>query len=438
MNPQHIIAVEITDFKRLTAFKAQFDPSNPQGLVVLSGENEAGKSSVIDMIVAGITGDAPTEPIRKGQKKAVGIIKTQDLVITLKFTAAGKYLEVTNPEGLTYKKPMEMLTKGKTPLAFDPLAFAEMRGKAQVEELLRVCPVDIDLAANALEVKRLYDERAAANKEAIRREAVFSTLPRPMVNPPEKISVTDLSNRLEALRDKERGYNVKRQELKDVQRDVAIHESDIETTNNRIAEFEKVLADQKEKLSVMVKEHAALVEQSGSLTTEIAAFPSHKEEGEQIKSTMAAAEKTNALVEERRQMQIRVDEAEGEAKDARTEAERLDGEYKAELQKRTDAIAMAKFPVPDMTISDDDVILLKGIPIIQSSTAQKIKVGIALAAEASPNIRVAFVRDASLLDAKSMETLRELATAHNLQVWCERVSDASPGAIQIHDGTNAV
>lgn len=48
------------------------------------------------------------------------------------------------------------------------------------------------------------------------------------------------------------------------------------------------------------------------------------------------------------------------------------------------------------------------------------------------------IENGSLLDDDSMAKLREIAEAHDYQIWVERVSEhAEPGAIHIVDGSVA-
>lgn len=49
-------------------------------------------------------------------------------------------------------------------------------------------------------------------------------------------------------------------------------------------------------------------------------------------------------------------------------------------------------------------------------------------------IRIALIRDASLLDGDSMQLVGDLAAEMGAQVWLERVGDADDGAVIIRDG----
>ena len=49
-------------------------------------------------------------------------------------------------------------------------------------------------------------------------------------------------------------------------------------------------------------------------------------------------------------------------------------------------------------------------------------------------LRICRVRDGSLIDQEGMQSLREMADAHDFQVWIERVDSSGKSGIVIEDG----
>jgi hypothetical protein len=163
------------------------------------------------------------------------------------------------------------------------------------------------------------------------------------------------------------------------------------------------------------------------------ALPDLLPQATEIKQKIANAETTNRLAAEAANAATALGDAEDKLQGARETASDCDYRHIKLCQARTAALQGARFPVEGLSIGEDGTVLLKGIPFQQASTAQKIRLGVALAAAANPTLRVAFVRDGSLLDAASMAVLSEMAKKHNLQVFVERVQN-EPGSIQIVDG----
>lgn len=465
MNPQKILLLQIENFKCIKAFHAEFDANASGELVVLSGENGHGKSSCLDAILSAATGQLPAEPLRHGAEDGTILMKTPDFVFKIRLTQKGQYFELSNPEGAVYKQPRTLLSKFYNAIGFDPLAFAMMKDGERTEALLRVCPVKIDLAVNAKEAKQLYDDRRDANREVDRITKHLASLPeqkqpvQPMVSVVElntaknkrleahAIRGIDLNTELEKLREQEKGHVTKRQALKDAELALADLLTEHTTNAARITELQVLLEQaeikQKQLTADLHTAQGKVVEASNVVAVlpdllpranEIKAKLNEVCDTADIDAKIAAAEKINAAYEEARQAANARTEAAGQLEDAQAEAKKLDDAYAAKLQEREDALKAAEFPVEGLTIDETGTVRLGGVPFGQASTAQKIKVGVALAAAASPTLRVVTVRDGSLLDTTSMAVLREMAAKHNLQVWVERVQDTSEGAIQIVDG----
>ena len=83
---------------------------------------------------------------------------------------------------------------------------------------------------------------------------------------------------------------------------------------------------------------------------------------------------------------------------------------------------------------DDEGVLFNGIPFGQASAAERLKVSVAMAMSANPELRVICIRDASLLDSDSKTMLVEMAKQHDYQIWYEVVGDGGPAGIIIEDG----
>ena len=74
------------------------------------------------------------------------------------------------------------------------------------------------------------------------------------------------------------------------------------------------------------------------------------------------------------------------------------------------------------------------MPFSQASSAEQIRVSLAMAMSLNPKLRVIRILDGSLLDADNLALITEAAVAADYQVWIERVSDPSETAVVIEDG----
>jgi hypothetical protein len=115
------------------------------------------------------------------------------------------------------------------------------------------------------------------------------------------------------------------------------------------------------------------------------------------------------------------------------ESAEITGRMEAREKVKQDAIAAAQLPVAGITFGDGEV-FLDGVPFDQTSTAQKFRVGVAIAVAKNPTLRLVWVRDASLLDDKSYEIIKNLAEEFNAQILLETVRAIGKDAIVLEDG----
>ena len=142
----HILKFFAENIKKLRVVEI-----TPTGnLVQITGRNSAGKSSVLDAIFYALAGtkNIPSQPVRKGARKAMVKLDLGDVVVTRRFTeGGGSSLAVEGLDGSKFPSPQSMLDSLLGELAFDPLAFAQMESKAQLETLRRMVPLSVDIDA---------------------------------------------------------------------------------------------------------------------------------------------------------------------------------------------------------------------------------------------------------------------------------------------------
>ena len=99
------------------------------------------------------------------------------------------------------------------------------------------------------------------------------------------------------------------------------------------------------------------------------------------------------------------------------------------------ARSAAEMPVAGLGF-DESGVTFGGVPFGQASSAEQIRVSLAMAMALNPTLRVIRIMDGSLLDADSMAAIRAAAEEHDVQVWIEVVGDGDgdPATIVIDDG----
>lgn len=409
--PLHIVELRVENLKRLRAVTI-----TPDGdLVVLSGANGQGKTSVLDAISMALGGGSqiPTEPIRRGADRAEVVVDLGELVVRRTFTAAGGgQLVVQNREGARFQSPQTMLDALVGRLTFDPLAFSREKPARQAEILREL--VGLDLAPLDAKRAELYAERTAVNKRAVSLRARFEAMPKHESAPAEPVDVGELAAELQRANQHNEKVGATCRAAIASAADCAAQRRRVETLREQLATAEQVLA---ERVAADARLQAAMREAKEVDTTALL---------EQIRG----AESTNRLVRENHQRQA----AAAEHAVAERQSAELTEQIEAVDQQKASAIAAAPMPVPGLGFGADGVVTLNGLPLEQASAAERLRVSVAIGLAMNPRLRVLLIRDASLLDRESMRLVADMARAAGAQLWLERVEVDDQTTVLIQDG----
>ncbi len=429
-----IIELRAENVRRLKAVHITPDPDG--NLVIIGGDNGMGKTSVLDAIALALGGAAAskltqtTRPVRDGAEGASVKVelgspdgKGPRFVVERKWTADGGKngkLIVSSPEGARYQQPQEMLDGFLGLLSFDPLDFARQAPKAQVTTLLQLVDIGIDLDALAERRQVVYSTRTDANRRVHEAEVHLTKVPEPEEGiPDEEVVVSALV-----------------EELRKVDGDIAETERTwaartaaklaVERADARVTELETALLAAKQ-----ARNEAAAEERSAARAAEKRPPIDDAEAARvSLQAQVAKAEETNRKVRAAADRAKLVDQLvllRATASDLTDELAEID-------RSKTDALAATKMPVDGLSF-DDDGVTFNGLPFAQASAAEQLRVSLAMAMTMNPTIRVIRITDGSLLDAKSLAIIDEMAGASGHQIFLERVGDADKGAIIIEDGS---
>lgn len=402
-----IVSLTAENVKRLQAVTIKPDGS----VVTISGRNAQGKSSVLDSIVYALGGKSvqPTKPIREGQEAAQVVLETEDIIITRRWTANDKStLTVESRDGARYPSPQTVLDKLTGELSFDPIAFSRMPAKEQVATLKRVAGLDF----TALDTKRdvAFVERTAVNRDV---RIVREKLGPEVVAPDEEVSIAALSRQFSDARAAEAAKRNKEREAGDAQRDAKEADRAVTILRSQLAQAEKSA----EASAASAK--ALTAEANGMTVPDIAAIQQQMESAEGINRAVRAKK-------DRAEASTRLANLEARAAGFTKTIEGIDAE-------KIQTLAAAKMPVPGLGF-DADGVTFNGVPFSQCSSAEQLRVSVAMGLSLNPKLRVMLIRDGSLLDAEGMKLIGELAEQYDAQVWIERVSDGDAVGVVIEDG----
>lgn len=396
-----VISLTTTNYKRAKHVEIKPDPDG--NLVIVAGKNGQGKSSVLDSIAAALGGansKTTPKPIRDGEDRAEIVLETEDLTVTRVFTPSGSRLTLTSKDGAKYPKAQAKLDELVGNLSMDPLAFTLLDDKKQLAQLLDL--VDLPFNPDQLEAERkqVFDERTAVNRRVKEFEsalAQFGDLPADL--PTAEVSVSGLLSEYHEARNKNE----------------VLRESQyfVETLQAHIEQLEQELAKAKNDLS----EALASVDPNAKPIDLTA-----------IQAQIDGAEETNRLVrkaQERGALSFQHEAAKGQANQLTAKLDQI-------AKTKADGLASAQFPVDGLGFTEEGV-TYQGVPFKQASSAEQIRVSMAMAIALNPKLKVIRIQDGPLLDSESLAMVEEVAKEHDFQIWVELIEDAD-GAYVIEDG----
>jgi hypothetical protein len=435
-----IVKLQAENIKKLKAVEIA-----PAGNVVkITGACEQGKTTVLDAIMYALGGGdkLPGQPIRQGADKGQITLDLGDMVVVRTFAAGGSYLKIENKDGFKAPSPQALLDKLIGKLTFDPRVFARADAKTQVDMLLKVVDLKIDpakiyeLAGEEFRIddplqalnhayKTVFDSRTAVNRDLDTAKKALASMPQ--VDKTEPVSVTELVAEKDRLAGIVRANDADRKAADEQQRT----SKDAEAKYNRIAdeveELERQLAIKKDELKTAEADADAACKKW--LTMKEAADILIDPDLTDINTRIQNADDTNRKARQYEERQAKTQEVASHQAKADDLTKKLDNikAYKEQI------VAETKFPVDGLNFAGGGV-TYKGLPFEQASSAEKIRVSLAIGMALNPKLKVVLIDGGEALDSKQMAIIEQMAAENDFQVWITSVDESGKVGIYIEDG----
>ena len=411
-----IVELRAENVKRLSAVEIRPDPDD--ALVIVSGKNAAGKTSVLDAIAYALGGKrlAGPAPVRKGQDEASVRVDLGEYVVTRTWTKGGaeSYLRVESGEA-QFRSPQALLDRLTGDLTFDPLAFSRMDPKAQVATLAQAAGIKVELDGIVAKRVELYGDRTLVGREAKQAEAARDAIPLDPEAPANEIPLAAIiAERADLTRQAQ--THVKAEglatSLRARRRDLSARVAQARAAAAALEQEERQAAEQEE---------AALLHMETLPVVDLISVDAR------LQGLLDGNRRWQQQAQRRAHSQA-ASEAFGRFEALTCSIVGLDEEA-ARLVRR------AGLPVPGLALTEEGV-AVNGIPLASCSASEQLKVSLAVAMALNPTLRIIRIADGSLLDADSLRIVEQMAGERGYQVWIERVAEAADGmAVFIEAGT---
>lgn len=398
-----------------------------ENLVIIAGRNAQGKSTVLDSIIYALGGKSVMDdiPIRSGEESAQIVLDLDKFQVIRNLTKTDlgfkQGVQIKSKDGAIYPSPQGMLDKLLEGKAFDPLEFSRMKPLEQQKMLAGL--LKLDFTKFESERVRLEEQRRDIGREVNRLKARFSELSEPEVNLPDKpIDESTYSDEFAEV-------NKKVTANEKIKSSIFVIDTLFESYGKERFELEQQIQKLQNRVS-LIKNLAGekLLEKAKlkGLLEEIGEDPTKL-----IKQKIAEAKVLNKKIENKN-LYVHI---ENELSDNVVEYDKYTQALEELKKAKSDYITSCEYPIEGLEVNDTGV-MYNGLPFSQASSAEQLKVSLAIVEAFNSELRLCIIKDGSLLDKDSMEYLKQWSDEKDMPVWIEVVSNENKDAdsIFIEDG----
>ena len=395
--------LEIENVKRIKAVK--IEPTK-DGLTIIGGKNNQGKTSVIDSIAWALGGDRykPSQAARDGSviPPNLHIVMSNGLVVERK--GKNSSLKVTDPAG--NKGGQQLLNEFVEQLALDLPKFMESSGKEKAKTLLQIIGVGDQLTAMEKEEKELYSRRLAIGQIADQKKKFADEQTYYPDAPKELVSPSELIRQQQEILARNGENQRKREERDRYDRELAEAQIAFDAAKTRLAEAEKNAVTARKSSENLQDESTAELEES-----------------------IANIEEINRKV----RANMDKDKAEDDAKGYREQYDALTVEINNMRQKQIDLLKSAELPLPELSVKDGELIY-KGQQWDNMSGSDRLKVSTAIVRKLNPKCGFVLLDKLEQMDEDTLNEFGHWLEQEGLQAIATRVSTGDECSIIIEDG----
>lgn len=406
-----ISRLEIENVKRVKAVK--MSPAQ-NGLTIIGGNNNNGKTSVLDSIAWALGGDdfRPSNPARDGSISPpyLKIVMNNGLVVERK--GKNSSIKVTDPYG--QKAGQQLLNTFVERLALNLPRFMGASDSEKAKTLLNVIGVGPKLFELEQQEKQIYNERTTVGRIADKKQKFAEEQTFYPEAPDEPVSAADLIRQQQDIL------------ARNAQRQQWMREYD--RIREQIAGTEDKIADAKRKLRELESQQTML---QGQLK-EAEKTP----EELQMESTEELEKNIHEVDEINRKVRANLDKekAEEDARDYVRQYDSLTADLEAVRKEKQSLLEHANLPLPELSV-ENGKLLYKGRQWDCMSGSDQLKVATAIVRKLNPECGFVLMDKLEQMDLDTLREFGEWLEQEGLQVIATRVSNGEECSIIIEDGS---
>lgn len=402
--------LEIENLKRVKA--VQVTPS-ATGLTIIGGNNNQGKTSVLDAIAWALGGNSfrPSQPHREGSVSDpyLHVVLSNGLVVERK--GKNSDLKVTDPTG--GRAGQQILDSFISKLALDLPKFMQASDSEKANTLLNIIGVKEKLTALEKQEEEIYQERTAIGRIADQKKKYAEEQTYYPDVPQAPMSASELIRQQQEILARNGENQRKRDNLEH-----------IKAEKRRL---EMQIADLHKKLEAIEAQYETCVEDERIAEKTVAQL--QDESTAELEKNIAQIDETNRKV----RANLDKDKAEEDAKQYADQYNNLTAQLDKVRKQKTQLFDGAKLPLPGLTVVDGKL-LYNGHPWDCMSGSDQLKVATAIVRKLNPECGFVLLDKLEQMDRNTLAEFGEWLEEENLQCIATRVSNGDECSIIITDG----
>lgn len=405
-----INALELENVKRI---KAVTITPTEKGLTVIGGNNNQGKTSILDSIAWALGGEdfRPSNPAREGSTIPPNLKVKLSNGIIVERKGKNSALKVTDPSGK--KAGQTLLNDFIDRLAINLPKFMNSTNKEKANILLKIIGVGEQLAKFQLQENELYQERltvgriADQKKKYAKEQVFYDDAPDNLISPQELI-------------DQQQAILAKNGENQRKREKVTQYEYQVSTLTDEVARLESLLNAKKNELTKATYDLTIAKTDAMDLIDQST---------EELERNLADIEETNRKVRANLDKQ----KAEEDAKQYTEQYDALNIKIDNVRKQKMDLLNNANLPLQGLSVEDGEL-TYKGKKWDGMSGSDQLKVSTAIVRKLNPKCGFVLLDKLEQMDIDTLSEFNQWLKSEGLQAIATRVSTGDECSIVIEDG----
>ena len=405
-----INSLELENVKRIKAVKLE---PTVNGLTVVGGKNNQGKTSVLDAIAWALGGAKykPSQAQREGSLVEPQLhIELSNGMVVERLGKNGT-LKVTDPSG--QKGNQSLLDGFISQFALDLPKFMEADKNTKAKILLQIIGVGDKLSAFDKQESELYNRRTEIGRIADQKKKYADEMVQWDGVPEDIVSAAELIQQQQEILARNGRNQELRNQVNNLEAQKTLLEQRIEEAQKTLNAMHEQFAELMEKLSIANTNAKDLQDES---TTE-------------LEESIANIDSTNAKVRDNLNKQ----RAQTEAEEYKLQYGDLTTQIEEVRKARMELLNGVEMPLKDLSVQDGELIY-KGQKWDNMSGSDQLKVATAIVRKTNPQCGFVLLDKLEQMDIDTMNEFGKWLQDNDLQAIATRVSTGDECSIFIEDG----